>query len=67
MKPSETHLQRQVDTLLASMEKASSAGQAFSRYGSDTHKQVYIYGGLQLGPTLLVRVQPLGSPCDKDA
>ena len=36
----------QVDTLLASMEKASSAGQAFSRYGSDTHKQVYIYGGL---------------------
>ena len=45
----------QVDTLLASMEKASSAGQAFSRYGSDTHKQVYIYGGLDRSATTLRR------------
>ena len=27
----------------------------FSRYGSDTHKQVYIYGGLDRGPTVLHR------------
>ena len=45
----------QVDTLLAAMEKASSAGQAFSRYGSDTHKQVYIYGGLDRSATTLRR------------
>lgn len=45
----------QVDTILACMERASSAGQAFSRYGSDTHKQVYIYGGLDRSPTSLKR------------
>jgi NADPH:quinone reductase len=28
---------------------------AFSRYGSTTHKQVYIYGGLDTGPTELNR------------
>ncbi len=27
----------------------------FDRYGSPTHKQVYIYGGLDRGPTQLVR------------
>ncbi len=27
----------------------------FSRYGSNTHKQVYIYGGLDRGPTVLHR------------
>ncbi len=27
----------------------------YSRYGSDTFKQVYIYGGLDLAPTLLTR------------
>ena len=27
----------------------------FSRYGSTTHKQVYIYGGLDRGPTELSR------------
>jgi NADPH2:quinone reductase len=37
------------------MEAALSADQAFSRYGSDTHKQVYIYGGLDRGPTELTR------------
>lgn len=45
----------QVDAILASMEAASSAGAAFSRYGSDTHKQVYIYGGLDRSPTVLGR------------
>ena len=41
--------------ILACMERASSAGQAFSRYGSDTHKQVYIYGGLDRSATTLRR------------
>jgi len=42
--------------LLSRMEKvaAEQAGE-FSRYGSDTHKQVYIYGGLDRGPTTLRR------------
>jgi NADPH:quinone reductase-like Zn-dependent oxidoreductase len=41
--------------ILTCMEAAVSAGQAFSRYGSATHKQVYIYGGLDRGPTELTR------------
>ncbi len=43
-------------TLLSRMEKVAGeqAGE-FSRYGSDTHKQVYIYGGLDRGPTTLRR------------
>ncbi len=43
-------------TLLSCMEKVAGeqAGE-FSRYGSDTHKQVYIYGGLDRGPTVLRR------------
>ena len=42
-------------TLLSCMEAVASAGAEFSRYGSDTHKQVYIYGGLDRGPTPLRR------------
>ena len=45
----------QVDTILSCMERASSAGSGFSRYGSATHKQVYVYGGLDRGPTTLTR------------
>jgi len=41
--------------LLTCMEAAISAGAAFSRYGSSVHKQVYIYGGLDRGPTQLTR------------
>ena len=43
-------------TILSTMEKvaAEKVGD-FSRYGSDTHKQVYIYGGLDRGPTVLQR------------
>ncbi|MCS5638667.1 MAG: zinc-binding dehydrogenase [Myxococcota bacterium] len=41
--------------ILAAMESALSRGAAFSRYGSDTHKQVYIYGGLERTPTTLDR------------
>jgi NADPH:quinone reductase-like Zn-dependent oxidoreductase len=41
--------------ILACMEAAASAGADFSRYGSAVHKQVYIYGGLDRGPTELTR------------
>jgi NADPH2:quinone reductase len=42
--------------ILTGMEAAASAkaGQ-YSRYGSATYKQVYIYGGLDHGPTVLSR------------
>jgi NADPH:quinone reductase len=42
-------------TLLAAMEQVASEGSEFSRYGSDTHKQVYVYGSLDPGPTVLNR------------
>jgi NADPH:quinone reductase len=43
-------------TLLAAMEAAASAtATEYSRYGSSTFKQVYIYGGLDRSPTELVR------------
>jgi NADPH:quinone reductase len=41
--------------ILACMEAAISAGAEFSRYGSSVHKQVYIYGGLDRGPTEFTR------------
>ena len=42
--------------ILACMEKAANASATeFSRYGSTTHKQVYIYGGLDRSPTQLDR------------
>jgi DMSO/TMAO reductase YedYZ molybdopterin-dependent catalytic subunit len=43
--------------LLTGMEVAATqkSGAAFSRYGSTTYKQVYIYGGLDTGPTELNR------------
>ncbi|CAN5338671.1 zinc-binding dehydrogenase [soil metagenome] len=42
--------------ILNGMEKAASATAAeYSRYGSAVHKQVYIYGGLDTGPTVLTR------------
>jgi NADPH2:quinone reductase len=40
--------------ILRSMEAAKSSGE-FSAYGSSTHKQVYIYGGLDPSPTVLDR------------
>jgi NADPH:quinone reductase-like Zn-dependent oxidoreductase len=43
-------------TLLSRMEKVAGERLGeFSRYGSDTHKQVYVYGGLDRGPTILRR------------
>ena len=42
--------------ILAGMERALlRKATGYSRYGSDTHKQVYIYGGLDRGPTTLRR------------
>jgi hypothetical protein len=44
------------EQLLSSMEAAlSRKATVYSRYGSPMHKQVYIYGGLDTGPTQLVR------------
>lgn len=42
--------------ILTAMEAGATASDApYSRYGSNTHKQVYIYGGLDRGPTVLTR------------
>jgi NADPH2:quinone reductase len=42
--------------ILACMEAAINASATeYSRYGSEVHKQVYIYGGLDRGPTELTR------------
>ncbi len=43
-------------TVLSCMEKVAEEGAGqFNTYGSDTFKQVYIYGGLDRGPTTLRR------------
>ena len=42
-------------SILTAMEAASSAGAEYSRYGSNTHKQLYIYGALDRSPTILNR------------
>ena len=42
--------------ILSGMEAAANAtATEYSRYGSTVHKQVYIYGGLDRGPTEVVR------------
>jgi NADPH:quinone reductase len=42
--------------ILSGMEQAANAtAEEYSRYGSTVHKQVYIYGGLDTGPTTLTR------------
>lgn len=40
---------------LTCMERVLSADAGFQRYGSTVHKQVYIYGSLDAGPTTLNR------------
>jgi len=45
-----------VSQILTAMEVAASRKEGgYSRYGSTAHKQVYIYGGLDRGPTVLQR------------
>jgi NADPH:quinone reductase-like Zn-dependent oxidoreductase len=47
---------RLASQILTGMEAAASADAgAYSRYGSAVHKQVYIYGSLDRGPTELAR------------
>ena len=47
---------KQASRILTCMERAASrTATEYSRYGSTTHKQVYIYGGLDRGPTELTR------------
>ena len=42
--------------ILTAMEMAiNKTAKTYSRYGSSVHKQVYIYGGLDTGPTILNR------------
>lgn len=42
--------------ILSAMERAEGRkGGAYNRYGSGTHKQLYIYGALDLSPTVLDR------------
>jgi NADPH2:quinone reductase len=42
--------------ILSAMEiAANKTAKEYSRYGSDTYKQVYIYGGLDQSPTILNR------------
>ena len=43
-------------TILSCMEAAlSKTATEYSRYGTTVHKQVYIYGGLDTGPTEIIR------------
>jgi NADPH2:quinone reductase len=47
---------RLAGTILSCMEAAVTRGvKDVGRYGSSTHKQVYVYGGLDTSPTELVR------------
>ena len=47
---------RLASQILTCMEAAASAAAgSYSRYGSTVHKQVYIYGSLDRGPTELTR------------
>ena len=47
---------RLASQILTSMEVAANRNApAYSRYGSNTHKQLYIYGALDTGPTELTR------------
>jgi NADPH:quinone reductase len=46
---------RLASQILTCMEAAASAAGSYSRYGSTVHKQVYIYGSLDRGPTELTR------------
>jgi len=44
------------DQILSAMERAAQRQMTeYNRYGSTTHKQVYVYGNLDRGPTILKR------------
>lgn len=46
---------KHVSQILTVMEQVANRGAAFSRYGSNAPKHAYIYGALDLGPTMLNR------------
>ncbi|EQB16655.1 zinc-binding dehydrogenase [Sphingobium lactosutens] len=46
---------KMVGQILHAMEQVASEGQDYSRYGSSSRKQAYIYGALDTGPTILNR------------
>ncbi len=47
---------KNVNDILMAMEAAANRNaKEYSRYGSDTFKQAYIYGALDMGPTILGR------------
>lgn len=47
---------KQVNDILMAMEAAANRNvKEYSRYGTDTFKQAYIYGALDMGPTILGR------------
>ncbi len=46
---------KMVGHILHAMEQVASEGQDYSRYGSSSRKQAYIYGALDTGPTILNR------------
>jgi len=46
---------RLASQILSAMEVAANSGAAYSRYGSTTHKQVYMYGMLDTRPVELAR------------
>jgi hypothetical protein len=46
---------RMTSRILTAMEAVAGTDTEFNRYGSNVHKQVYIYGGLDRGPTELTR------------
>jgi NADPH:quinone reductase-like Zn-dependent oxidoreductase len=41
--------------ILGAMEQVANRGAAYSRYGSNSAKKLYIYGALDLSPTILAR------------
>jgi len=46
---------RLASQILTCMEAAAGVGGSYSQYGSAVHKQVYIYGSLDPGPTEIIR------------
>jgi hypothetical protein len=51
-----------VSQILTAMEQAAAKDAAYSRYGSDKPKQAYIYGALDLSPTILTRSARCAQP-----
>ena len=46
---------KMANQILMAMEQVCAADMAYNRYGSDVHKQVYIYGILDMAPTVINR------------